>query len=510
MTPDEGLGTGLGLGESGQIEFSGAEMCKRKLATSMLELEPRAVWDVFNDLCQIPRSSYNEEGVRVYLRNLGATHGWEVREDESGNIVLAVPGKGTGENHSPIVIQAHTDMVCIKDSEVEHDFEKDPIKPVIAWEEHEDSAREVVRAMGTTLGADNGVGLAIGIALAMDDSITDRPPLEILATYAEEVGLDGARELDPSIVKGRVILNLDTEDYGEVYTSCAGSRDIRAAWELSYITPPSDFVPVRINIDGLPGGHSGVEIHKNIPNAVHGTCETIQRMKKEGVELYLGSINGGTKRNAIPSSCEILIWLSKEDSKKWLGTSGPKAEDIEKAPRPIAPELGDVLLDSILGIQHGVIKMSKEVPNLVQTSNNVAIVKTEDGVLSLECMTRSSVKSEIVEFQEAVAEKLQETGATISYSEFSANWKSEPNSDLQRRTEAAFEKVTGKKPEIKGVHAGLECGEFAIKIPDAEIISYGPTIEGAHTPLELVVPSTVIGSYEVTKEIVVSYISNPS
>lgn len=481
-----------------------------KLPTSILELEPKAVWSAFDEISKIPRDSGKEALIREHLKFYGASRGWGHREDAAGNLVLIIPGKGKGEDLPPITLQAHMDMVCIARDGVQHDFTTDPITPLVGWQEREgaEEVEVIVSAAGTTLGADNGLGLAMALAVGSDDSLSDHPPLEILATVAEEVGLEGAIALDPSIVEGRILINLDTEEYGKVYISSAGGRDLQASWNICRFPAPEGYAPIRIVIDGLPGGHSGVEIHEGRPNAIHVLSGYI----KDGVSdlsLYLTSIEGGDKLNAIPHKCEAIAWCKEESVDSTIETMtehGFKVERIPEAEDPIAPAMAEIILDAISNTRHGVITMSGEIPGLVQTSNNVAKVRTVETGVGLWCKVRSSVDSEREGIEDRMIARLEGSGAEVILSRPYSGWKADPANPLVVATCEAYEKMTGEKPEVVSIHAGLECGEFARALPGVSIVSFGPTIRGAHTPDEQVEVRSVEGTYQVLKTLISSMI----
>ncbi|MCW3097194.1 MAG: aminoacyl-histidine dipeptidase [Chthonomonadaceae bacterium] len=483
----------------------------------MISTEATRVWKYFEELSRIPRGSTNEAGVRAWVRAFAATEGFDFLEDAAGNCLVAVPGRGRGVNAPPVIIQSHMDMVCVRAEESTHDFTRDPIRLQVAtWEENGKSF-EVCTADGTTLGADNGIGLTAAMAVAVDPEVTDCPPLELLFTMDEETGLTGARDLDPALLRADLLLNLDTEELGDICVSCAGGRDMTAEWAVHRGAPAVGEIPLSLSLTGLPGGHSGVEIHRPNGNAILTLLKEVLGAAQGKESLKLAALNGGSARNVIPSDAEIVVWVSEAQAKvleeafadpalayRIQSTLGESAASIavgseRKTPEttlaPISADRTRTLLDAIAAVPHGVQKWSEVVPDLVETSNNVAVVQTTEQTVRLICSTRSSRDGAIVAFQDRAKAGLESSGAKVICSEGYPGWPADPNNPLLGKAETVFEAVLGHRPNVMAVHAGLECGVFKGKRPSLQMISFGPDIQGAHTIHERVVIASIAPFY---------------
>src|SRR5579871_5721310 len=468
-----------------------------------MSVKPALLGTYFEDLCRIPRCSGNEAGVQVYLRTFADKHAFPYREDAEGNIVIYVPGKGT-DRKVPCCIQAHMDMVCKNDPEVAHNFLRDPIRTRIERRNENGVEREVLIATGTTLGADNGFGLAAALAVATDPDITVRPPLELLCTVSEETGLTGATQLDATLVHSDLLLNLDTEELGEICISSAGGRDMVAQWALTRSAPEPDATPVRVYLKGLPGGHSGVQIHEARGNALQMLLEEVQGAVGSG--LRLASFMGGTARNVIPGDAELALWVTQAQraaleqrlgASEWLEqlravilpsdkqiAGGIERLAFDAVLLPLSEAQTDEILQAIAAIPHGPQAWSEAVEGLVETSNNAATVTTTADKLTLCCSTRSSRDGAIEQFQAVQAAALTRSGAAVTFSDGYPGWPAEPDSPLLKQAVRTFEDVLGHAPKLTAVHAGLECGVLKGKLPRLQIISFGPDIRDAHTTQE--------------------------
>jgi dipeptidase D len=483
----------------------------------MISIEASGVWKYFEELSRIPRGSTNEAGVRAWVKDFAATQGFEFREDAAGNCLVAVPGRGTGAPAPPVIIQSHMDMVCVKPEGSAHDFTRDPIRLKVAqWEENGKTV-EVCMAEGTTLGADNGIGLTAAMAVAVDPEVKDCPPLELLFTMDEETGLTGARDLDPALLRADLLLNLDTEELGDICVSCAGGRDMTAEWAVERSEPAIGEFPLSLSLTGLPGGHSGVEIHRPNGNAIVTLLKEVLGLTPGKEALKLAAFYGGSARNVIPSDAEIVVWVSEVQAKvleeafanpalaeRIQATIGETAAPVvvgseRRAPEttlaPISANRTRTLLDAIAAVPHGVQKWSEVVPDLVETSNNVAVVQTTEQTVRLICSTRSSRDGAIVAFQDRAKAGLESSGAKVICSEGYPGWPADPNNPLLQRAERTFEAVLGHRPNVMAVHAGLECGVFKGKRPSLQMISFGPDIQGAHTIHERVVIASIAPFY---------------
>jgi dipeptidase D len=490
----------------------------------MMDRQPTLLWQHFADLCLIPRGSGNEGGVRDYIRKYAATHGFGYREDSTGNCLVSVPGRGAGAHAGAIAIQAHMDMVCVADQGIEHDFTRDPIRTRVATWTEKGVTQDVLMATGTTLGADNGIGLVAALAVAVDPAVTDCPPLELLCTVDEETGLTGARFLDPELLRTDLLINLDSEEVGEICISCAGGRDMTAEWTVERSAPSPDEVPIRFFLTGLPGGHSGVQIHERRGNALKMLLEPLLSVSNSGAEWRLASFAGGTARNVIPGYAEIIAWVPQaevaplmaafqlpavkqhiteaiqqdEEDKIQLGCAIVSPDSVLQ---PISFETTARILDAIANIPNGVQHWSEVVDGLVETSNNVAVITTTDKVIRLQCSTRSSKPGAIEEFQASVTPQLTAAGATVTHSDGYPGWPADAHNPLLVQAKQTFKRLLGHEPKLTAVHAGLECGVLQGKRPTLQMISFGPNIYGAHTVNERITLDSVPQFYACLTEL---------
>jgi dipeptidase D len=484
-------------------------------ATASMTLTPTQLWQYFDDLCQIPRGSGNEAGVRDYVRRFAQDHGWAFDEDEAGNCVISVPGRGAGMGAPPIIIQSHMDMVCVKDEEhASHDFMRDPIVTRVAsWTEN-GQTREVLMGTGTTLGADNGIGLVSGLAVATDPELTDCPPLELLFTVDEETGLHGALKLDPKLMRADLLLNLDSEELGDICISCAGGRDLVADWSIVREQPAEDEVPIKLYISGLPGGHSGVQIHTRRGNAILSVIGNLLAVPDFESSVRLASLSGGVARNVIPGAMSATVWargsavtaimliFSGSDLRADILHNvdedvagslvyGAARVDPRETPRPISHSASSAILKAIASVPHGVQSWSPHFEGMVETSNNVAVLTTSETNIHFHGSTRSSRQGAIEAFQEGVRPALEASGAGVWFGDGYPGWPADPDNPLLNRAERVFERVLGYAPRVSAIHAGLECGVLKGKRPSLQMISFGPDIAGAHTANERIAIDSV-------------------
>ncbi len=492
--------------------FEASQANKRVVAG----LEPAPIWDRFAELAAIPRKSGEEAAVRQYIQNIAVAHGLAYQSDAVGNLVVYVPGKGLGASKEPVILQGHMDMVCKSEPGSSHNFLTDPIRLELAIVD----GTQVLKARGTTLGADNGMGVCTALGLLDDPSITNHPPLELLFTVDEEVGLNGARGLDPKLLSGRRLINMDSEDGpGEIYISCAGGRDLEAVWTLKREVPTSEMQPLKIKVSGFPGGHSGMEIQNPCGNAIFCLIDLVTSCT---VPLSISAFNAGAARNAIPAEAEVILWLTPADSEKvknkvadketcakFARQSGYEGEvqfEVQQVDRgtaapPFNPTETRRSLDAIRQVPHGVFEWSNAIPGLVQTSNNVAVVSTREDGLALQCMSRSSRNGAVEDFQDNAALDLRESGAEVVFSSGYSGWEADSNNPLLHIASNALQRVTGTTPEVKAVHAGLECGVLCGRLAGLKAISFGPIIRKAHTPEEYVLPESLPPFYAALKEL---------
>ena len=478
------------------------------MSSPLLDLEPKLLWEHFDGIRQIPRPSKHEEKITEHVESWASERGYEVQKDAAGTMVIRVPATEGHENADTVILQGHLDMVCEKNSDVEHDFMTQGIEVEVDG--------DWVRAKGTTLGADNGIGLAAAMALADDPDVV-HGPLEILATVDEETGLTGAKMLDASMIQGRILLNLDTEEDGAIYMGCAGGADTDAFLKISRRRGLLGSVPVKLTVRGLAGGHSGLNIIENRGNAIKLATRVLQAALYADIDVDLVSIDGGSKHNAIPRECFALCRLDKGDIDRFREIADACAADFREEFTATDPDLSvdveemddddatrqvlnvharDRLLRLLDSLPHGVLTMSRDVPGLVETSTNFAVVETQEDGLKFVASHRSSVMPALFAVRRSVTSNFRQAGAQVSYDEHYPGWQPNPDSAILNRSADVYERLFGARPEIKAIHAGLECGLLLDKVPGMDAVSMGPQIEGAHSPDERVQISSTAKFYK--------------
>eukprot|EP00980_Cylindrotheca_fusiformis_P007460 scaffold1538_cov109-Cylindrotheca_fusiformis.AAC.2 len=498
---------------------------------AIASLEPKALWSQFATLSSIPRPSKQEEQVLSYIKAFAEERNLKWKQDAVGNLVVFHPGCGSGKGASPVVIQGHVDMVTEKNSDSSHDFEKDPI--LLRQIKNQESGLWL-GATGTTLGADNGIGVAAALALletSVDDDETTMPPLEALFTIDEETGLTGATKLDAKSLglSGKTLLNLDTEEWGELYVGCAGGGDSTISVPLTRTTVVEstdglEFVTIRVN--GLMGGHSGLNIHEGRANAVL-LCAAAAHTALQQSGVSLVSIKGGDKHNAIPREAEATFAVSGSQAKEAVQQAAEKCALSSKAvygtletnlrvvsqelstkedcEAPLEHDSASRLISMLLALPHGPLKFSHSMPDLVETSNNVASVTTTAEGATILCSTRSSIGEALEATRDRISAvvSLAGGGAKIVKGEAYPGWNPNMNSNLLNLGIQLLSK-DGRKPGVKAIHAGLECGLLIEKMGgDVDALSFGPTITGAHSPDERILIDTVAPFYQLVKEMLV-------
>jgi dipeptidase D len=462
-------------------------------------LTPRSVWGHFADILQIPRPSKHEEKMIEHVRAVAKKHGFEVRSDAIGNLVVVVPATQGHENAPTVILQGHLDMVCEKNKGTEHDFMNDPIVPRIEG--------EWLYATGTTLGADNGIGVAAALAMATDPSVT-HGPLELLFTLDEETGLTGAQKLDGSMLEGRTMLNLDAEEDGVLYVGCAGGADTHLFLTAGRTPPASGFVPLTLDVKGLRGGHSGLNINENRANALKLLSRILSAAVNEGVTYQLASLHGGSMHNAIPREATAILHVRKDDEDKLRGIVACQLEGFKTevegvddgleialaATEPAAEVFEDAdrdrLVRLLLALPHGVLAMSAAVPGLVETSNNLAAVSETDGKIKIVASSRSSIMSSIGGVLASIRAAGELAGAEVQTHDGYPGWKPNLASPVLGVAREVYAKEWGRAPEVTAIHAGLECGLLGEKVDGLDMVSFGPQIEGPHSPDERInIPS---------------------
>lgn len=463
------------------------------------DLRPAVVFHYFDEVCQVPRPSKKEEKIRAYLLDFAKKHNLEAKTDEAGNVLIKKAASAGMENLKTVILQSHIDMVCEKNKDTEHNFETDPIQTYIDG--------EWLRAKGTTLGADNGIGVATELAVLASDDIK-HGPIECLFTVDEETGLTGAFALKEGFMNGDILLNLDSEDDGELFIGCAGGANTTAIYPFQTEKAPQGWFFFRVSVKGLTGGHSGDDINKNRANANKLLNRfLVQTMQKYGMRL--ADIEGGNLHNAIPREAHALcavpmeykeavrvdlnIFISEIEN-EFSATEPNLSMDLEsEAPVEYVMEQKAMerFLLSIYAVHHGVYAMSQDIPGLVETSSNLASIKVCDGTIKVVTSQRSSILSSRKDMSQMVSAAFILGGATVTTGEGYPGWKPNPSSEILKIAVESYKKLFGVEPKVKAIHAGLECGLFLQKYPSLDMVSFGPTLRGVHSPDERMLIPTV-------------------
>lgn len=463
------------------------------MSAEVRALEPKAVWNHFADLNQVPRPSKREERVVDFMKAFGERLGLETQVDDVGNVLIRKPASPTLEDRTPIVMQSHLDMVHQKNADTEFDFLSQGIEMYV-----ED---DWVKARGTTLGADNGMGVASIMTILASNEIA-HPPLEALFTIDEETGMTGAQGLKAGWLTGEILLNLDTEEDNELTIGCAGGCDVTVRHAYTSDTV-SDGTAYRILVRGLKGGHSGVDIHLGRANANKVMNRLLWGAAQE-CELRIAEIDGGSLRNAIPRESWAIVVVPKSAADsvdksiaqarvaiaKEYATTDPNMEIVVEAtdlPKGVLPAgLQESLLGTVYACPCGIHRMCPDIDGLVQTSNNLARVSVRDGQLEIMCLTRSSVDTERDDLANAIKANFELTGAKVQISGAYPGWQPAPSSEIVTLMSNLYLELFDSQADVAACHAGLECGIIGRHYPDMDMISFGPTIRGAHSPDERV------------------------
>ncbi|HSP90104.1 MAG TPA: aminoacyl-histidine dipeptidase [Vicinamibacterales bacterium] len=462
-------------------------------------LKPAGLWKYFAEISKIPRPSKHEAAVAAFVVGTARKLGLEFAQDTAGTVVVRKPASKGFEQRPMVCLQGHLDMVPEKRPDKKHDFLKDPITLV--------RKGNTMMADGTTLGADNGVAVATSLAIMADASLV-HGPLEFLFTIDEETGLTGAHSLQPGFLRSKTLLNLDSEEEGALYVGCSGGRDTMGAWPLETEAAPAGTVGLEIKVGGLRGGHSGLEIDKGRGNAIKILNRVLLQLAPLGARL--SRIDGGNKRNAIPRDAVALVFVPKKKidearavvssmhdlCKAELSASVDPSPEVTAAPfkgrgKVLKKGVQKKLMLALAGLPHGVIKMSADIPGLVETSTNLGVITTGKKEIAVSTSQRSSVASEIVEIAQGVRAIFELAGATVTGSDGYPGWKPNLDSPILKTAIATYNELYGKEPEVKAVHAGLECGIIGEKYPGMDMVSFGPTLEGVHSPDEKIFIDTV-------------------
>ena len=471
------------------------------MSSEIQNLAPKEVWSIFDQMLQIPRPSYHEEKIQDWAYNFGKNLGLETLKDEAGNVIIRKPATAGMEDRKGVILQGHLDMVPQKNSDKVHDFENDPIEAFIDG--------DWVTANGTTLGADNGIGVSAAMAVLASKKLK-HGPVEVLLTATEETGMDGANGLKPSVLKGDILVNMDSEDEGELYVGCAGGEDVNVLFAYTEEDVPPGFTGMKLSVTGMKGGHSGIDIPLGRGNA-NKVFFRVLNAAYEKIGVRLASIDGGSLRNAIPREAFGVVAVSEASVPDFVALVEEVTEEIKKELSVTEPnlkisveqtELPAALIDektqvnltlSIVASPNGVIRMSDSMKGLVETSTNLAMVKSDKEKKTVLCaaLMRSSVDSAKEDLASRLKAVFSLAGAEVSFTGAYPGWKPNMDSPILKTMQEVYDNKFGKIPEIKAIHAGLECGILGGKYPDWDMISFGPTIRFPHSPDEKVNIKTV-------------------
>ncbi len=462
-------------------------------------MQPASVFHYFEEICHVPRPSKKEERIRQYLTDFAESHGLEYKVDEAGNVLIRKNASAGKERLKTVVLQSHMDMVCEKNGGVEHNFDTDPIETYIDG--------DWLRAKGTTLGADNGIGVATELAVLADRNI-EHGPIECLFTVDEETGLTGAFALKEGFMNGDILLNLDSEDEGELFIGCAGGAGTTAEFPCPMVQAPEGYFFFRVAVKGLTGGHSGDDINKNRANA----NKILNRYLTALMQRYgmcLCEIDGGNLHNAIPREASAVCAVPmahKEDVRVDLNVFLAEVENEYAVTEPnlimelesesprrevMEAEAMKRFLLAVYAVHNGVYAMSQDIPGLVETSSNLASVKQKDGKIIVVTSQRSSILSSRKDMSQAVRAAFELGGASCVTADGYPGWKPNPSSEILGIAVESYKRLFGAEPKVKAIHAGLECGLFLEKYPSLDMVSFGPTLRGVHSPDERMLIPTV-------------------
>lgn len=464
------------------------------------DLKPAGIFHYFEEICQVPRPSKREEKIVAYLKAFGEAHGLETKVDEVGNVLIKKPATPGMENRKTVVLQSHVDMVCEKNNDVTHDFLTDPIETEIDG--------EWLKAKGTTLGADNGIGVATELAILTDDTL-EHGPIECLFTIDEETGLTGAFALQEGFMNGDILLNLDSEDEGELFIGCAGGVDSVAEFHYTPVNVPEGYFCCKATVKGLKGGHSGGDIHLGRGNANKILTRFLHQALSR-YDLYLCAIDGGNLRNAIAREAYAVVAVPEADKHALRADLNIFAAQVQAENAVVDPDLQLImeseahqttaidrdtakrLIQALYATPHGVFAMSQDIPGLVETSTNLASVKMKPGeIIRIETSQRSSTASAKEDIATMVRTVFEMAGAQVSHGDGYPGWKPNPHSEILEIATASYRRLFGVEAKVKAIHAGLECGLFLDKYPSLDMISFGPTLQGVHSPDERMLIPTV-------------------
>lgn len=479
------------------------------MSAEIRQLQPSSLWNHFADLNAVPRPSKKEERVILFMKDFGAKLGLETMEDDIRNVIIRKPATKGMEHRKAIVLQSHLDMVHQKNNDTQFDFDQEGIKMLVDG--------DWVRAKGTTLGADNGIGVATIMAL-LESTDIPHPAIDALFTIDEETGMTGALGLIGGILKGEILLNLDTEQDDEIDIGCAGGIDVTAKRTYTEEDTPADMSGYTLTVTGLNGGHSGMDIHKGLGNANKIMNRILYFLSVE-LGVRISSISGGSLRNAIPRESVAKICVPKSTISLLDKRVSALAQEIKIELQTMEPglsitavssaapekvmhaEVQQKILNAIYTANNGVYRMSADIADLVETSNNVARVLMENGEIMIACLTRSSVETSKMDLAYALRACFELAGCSVDFGGSYPGWTPNVHSPILKTMEGVYEKLFADKPKVVACHAGLECGILGANYPGMDMISFGPTILGAHSPDERVSISSVQKYWKFVLEI---------
>ena len=463
------------------------------------DLKPALVFHYFEEVCRVPRPSKKEEKIRAYLLEFARQHDLSVKVDEAGNVLMSKPATPGMEDRKAVILQSHMDMVCEKNKDTQHDFDTDPIETYVDG--------EWLRAKGTTLGADNGIGIATELAVLASDDI-GHGPVQCLFTVDEETGLTGAFALKEGFMEGDILINLDSEDEGELFIGCAGGAGTTATFPCTMTAAPEGYFFFRVAVKGLTGGHSGDDINKNRANANKLLNRYLTSLMRK-YDLRLCEIDGGNLHNAIPREAYAVCAVPMKDKEAVRVDLNIYLAEIENEYAVTEPNLRMELesetpclkvmdveqmkrfLLSIYAVHNGVYAMSQDIAGLVETSSNLASIKQGEGCIKVVTSQRSSILSSRVDMSQMVGAAFELGGATVETGDGYPGWKPNTSSEILRVAVESYKRLFGTEPKVKAIHAGLECGLFLEKYPSLDMVSFGPTLRGVHSPDERMLIPTV-------------------
>ena len=471
------------------------------------DLQPSLVWEIFDQITAVPRPSKHEERIIEYLVEFAQKHSLDYSRDDIGNVVIRKPATPGYESKPTVVLQSHMDMVCEKNSDTVHNFDTDPIRTKIedGW----------VKAEGTTLGADCGIGMAAALALLVDPTV-EHGAIEALFTVDEETGLTGAFNLGEGMLSGKYLINLDSEDEGEIFIGCAGGVDTLASFDYTVETLDGEYEYYRIAVSGLKGGHSGDDIDKGLGNANKILANFLYDAQR--YDIRLGMFDGGNLRNAIPREAYAVVAVPEHTALLFETALAQYVAAVKALYAPTEPNLNFAvsqaavqpvidtdaqlgLLAALVGLPNGVLAMSQTMKGLVETSTNLASVKFVGSQIVVTTSQRSSVERAKRDAMHSIEAVLALAGATVEHSDGYPGWTPDPSSALLATTVAAYRELFDAEPKVRAIHAGLECGLFLEKYPHLEMVSFGPTLRGVHSPDERLEISTVDKFWKLLLEV---------